>query len=323
MGYACFQNYVKFVSNSTNIKLWLTAQEANTRKQINRFCCPGSLYLSADMQVVVMMSRMPGYKTAIFTKRMVCFHETFAPIGTFTDRKPVGVVWNESITGRNATDVASTFVRFIRKESSTQGTLEFFIWLDNCSAQNKNWTLFKALVAEVNHSNGPRLITLKFFEPGHTFMSADAFHQIVEKHLKKEGDVCDFNAFVQIIKFKGEALELLASDFIEYPKGVSSGNDASNKPKMENIRIVQFRKGSDKMFWKESLEGKNFLSQAFLLKKVSREIVKGNIDFFQRKTKPRGLTTSKKADIISKMCPLMTNPENRAYWASLPESDAS
>ena len=101
-----------------------TKSEYEKDKQINRFCSPGTLYLSADMQVV-MMPRMPGYKTAIFTKRMVCFHETFAPIGTFTDRKLVGVVWNESITGRNATDVAATFVRFIREEKSTQVSYSF------------------------------------------------------------------------------------------------------------------------------------------------------------------------------------------------------
>ena len=67
-----------------------TRSEYEKDKQINRFCSPGTLYLSADMQVVVMMPRMPGYKTAIFTKMMVCFHETFAPIRTFTDRKPAG-----------------------------------------------------------------------------------------------------------------------------------------------------------------------------------------------------------------------------------------
>ena len=59
-------------------------------------------------------------------------------------------------------------------------------------------------------------------------MSADSFHRIVEQRLKKEGDVCDFNAFVQIIKFKGESLELVASDFIAYPKGASSGAYAPN-----------------------------------------------------------------------------------------------
>ena len=36
---------------------------------------------SADLQKVIMLPRMPGVKTAVFTKRIVGFHETFASIG--------------------------------------------------------------------------------------------------------------------------------------------------------------------------------------------------------------------------------------------------
>ena len=41
-------------------------------------------------------------------------------------------------------------------------------------------------VAQVNQSNGPRLITLKYFEPGHTIMSADSFHRNVGQRMKKQ-----------------------------------------------------------------------------------------------------------------------------------------
>ena len=150
--------------------------------------------MSVDMQKVVMLLRVPGYKIAIFTKRMVCFHETFASIASFVDHRPLGVVWNEPITGRNACDVASSFVQYIRGEISSKGTQEFYIWADNCSAQNNNWTLYTALTAEVNKENGPRLVTIKYFEPGHTFMSADSFHRIVEQRLKQKNNVYDFNA---------------------------------------------------------------------------------------------------------------------------------
>ena len=35
-------------------------------------------YFFVDMQKVIMLPRMPGVKTAVFTKRLVTFHETFA-----------------------------------------------------------------------------------------------------------------------------------------------------------------------------------------------------------------------------------------------------
>ena len=38
-------------------------------------------------------------------------------------------------------------------------------------------------------------------------MSADSFHRIVER-LKQKNNVYDFNAFVNIINFKGDAKEL-------------------------------------------------------------------------------------------------------------------
>ena len=95
-------------------------------KQRTKLCDPGTLYVSVDMQKVVMLPRMPGYKVAIFTRRMVGFHETFAPIGRFTDQRPVGVIWNESISGRNATDVSSAYIQFITGERERRNTQEFF-----------------------------------------------------------------------------------------------------------------------------------------------------------------------------------------------------
>jgi len=58
-------------------------------------------------------------------------------------------------------------------------------WMDNCSGQNKNWCLFTTLVSVVND---PKLavedISLKYFEAGHTFMSADSVHHGVEKAMQ-------------------------------------------------------------------------------------------------------------------------------------------
>ena len=234
---------IEFTKQETAAKI--TRSEYEKNKERIQACTPRATYVSVDMQKVLMLPHMPGYKIAIFTKHMVCFHETFAPIALFVDHRPLGVVWNESITGRNACDVASSFVQYIRGGISSKGMQEFYIWTDNCSAQNKNWTLYTALTAEINKENGPRLVTIKYFEPGHTLMSADSFHRIVEQRLKQKN-----------------------SDFIEYLKGVSSGKYASFKPKLENVKVVQFRKGSKFIFWKESLVDNCFQSAAFLLKKL-------------------------------------------------------
>ena len=48
--------------------------------------------------------------------------------------------------------------------------------------------------------------------------------------------------------------------------------------------------------------------------------MKGNIDYFQCKSPPRGMTCPKKADIISKLCPLMNDENCGMYWAALPDN---
>ncbi|GBO44048.1 hypothetical protein AVEN_61152-1 [Araneus ventricosus] len=76
------------------------------------------------------------------------------------------------------------------------------IWLDNCSAQNKNWILFTFLVYRVNHC--PQIsvdtIDIFFFEPTCTFMAVDSFHHQVELAMKHSGKVYDFQDFVQCVQ---------------------------------------------------------------------------------------------------------------------------
>ena len=89
-----------------------------------------------------MMARMPGIKKAIFTKRLIAFHMTFAPLGGHGRAgKPVGIIWNDSITGRSDEDVTSTYIKYINDCMRNHTHITF--WADNCSAQNKNWSFLQ------------------------------------------------------------------------------------------------------------------------------------------------------------------------------------
>lgn len=62
----------------------------------------------------------------------------------------------------------------------------FILWLDNCSSQNKNWALFSFLIYIINYKGiSAETIKINYFELGHTFMSADAFHHQVEESFKR------------------------------------------------------------------------------------------------------------------------------------------
>jgi hypothetical protein len=58
--------------------------------------------------------------------------------------------------------------------------------MDNCTAQNKNRTIFSTLMKVMNMPKllNIEVITLKYFERGHSFMSADSFHHRVKRQCK-------------------------------------------------------------------------------------------------------------------------------------------
>ena len=198
--------------------------------------------MSVDLQKVMLCPRLPGLKKAFFCIRLVAFNESFVPVGT-KHWKALGVLWHEGIAGRSAAEVAGTFINVVRS-SRLRDYKHITFWADNCSGQNKNWYLFSALIKEINILGGnAETITIKFFEPGHTFMLADSFLAQVEKGIKKKIKLQDYQDLVDIVNEKGEAMELKFNIFFDIKKEVSQGKYASNKPKLENVQVVCFIRG--------------------------------------------------------------------------------
>ena len=137
------------------------------------------------------------------------------------------MVWHEAIQGRNDEDVSSTFVKLVR-EPRYRHAKSITEWADNCTGQMKNWTFFCAIVAEINRGT-IEVITIKYFEKGHTFMSADSFHASVERNIRQ--------------KLRTYAHPLLA-----------------------DVAVAQFRKGSTKLFWKNRHTDTVFQESKFMLK---------------------------------------------------------
>ena len=66
------------------------------------------------MQKVIMLPCMPGVKRCVFTKRIVAFNMTFAPLGGKKGGKPLAIIWHEALCGRYDEDIASTYVKFVK-----------------------------------------------------------------------------------------------------------------------------------------------------------------------------------------------------------------
>ncbi|KAG5885830.1 hypothetical protein JTB14_017200 [Gonioctena quinquepunctata] len=153
---------------------------------------------SVDLQKVIMLPRMDQYKIVLFTPRIVIFNESFVPVGEQKHLNAVAAIWHGGISGRKKEDIISSFHAFFLKNRDAQTVT---LWLDNCSAQNKNWCMFSFLTYIVNSSEiAANKIHLKYFQAGHTFMSADSFHHQVELSMKKSGNIYDFNDFHEAVQ---------------------------------------------------------------------------------------------------------------------------
>jgi len=274
------------------------------------------------MQKVILLPRLPGFKLNLFTKRLVVINQTFAPLNKadLHKTKALGVLWHEGISGRKDEDVTSAYIAALR-EVHFRDHKEVVIWLDNCSGQNKCWTLYTALVAFVNASlnagEGPERITLKYFTVGHTFMSADNFHRLVEKEMK-DMKVCDWKDFVDCVSKVGNVKEMNVKDFADYENGLSQGIESKQtRPLLDTVSVAEFRTGSTSLFYKTSHSEKEFKEALFLKRKIKESI---DIKAYKvvQKSKPRGVNKKKLDDIIDKLGPLM--PESRLdFYKGLPK----
>ena len=273
------------------------------------------------MEKVIMPPRLPGMKKAIFTRRSILFHETFPPLGGTKNNqnKPIGVMWDEGIAGRKDEDLASTYIEIIN-HIDYRDYDHFVFWVDNCAAQNKNWTLYSALLYIVNQrtSNYCQSVTMKYFEEGHTFMAADAFHKAVEDGMCEKTFMYDFVFFQNIRESKGKSYDMDHSKFIQFTKEVSKSK-GTNYLKLEDIREVKFNRGSTKMFWKTSLRDIDWCSGKFT-KKNYRVAVSNQYTFIARKITPRGINTQKLRDIVEKIGPLIPHPRMN-FWSECLEND--
>lgn len=207
-----------------------------------------------------MLPRCEMFKEVIFTPRIICFNESFVPLGKQTKSKtPVAIIWNEGVAGRSKVDIMSTFYAFFLQKRDAS---EMTIWLDNCASQNKNWSLYGFFVYIVNSDEvSLESLEIKYFEPGHTFMSADSFHHQVEQSLKRKGKVLDFADFVECVETSNssrvQVVNMRVNDFYDYEDFSSKYKLGRLSPRVYLSDVVQasFTKGSTHLGYKTSFAG--------------------------------------------------------------------
>ena len=267
----------------------------------------GTCVYAVDMQKVIMLPKM-NVKEHFFISRLTVFNETFASL---TGKDDLCVMWHEANSGRDASDVTSAYYRVIQRSSDAS---TFIFWADNCSAQNKNWTLFSGLTSIVNCEHGPEEICIKYFEPGHTYMRADSVHGSIGTAMKREEQILDWDDLTKLVnKSSAKATVVELNEFYKVDDYHRQSTKKLPIPLLKNVRVVMFKKGSTAMHYKERISENIYQSVEFMKAKV-----RSNMEslWTGRKKDIRGIQSDKKKVIVDKLVPLMP-ARKRAFWRNM------
>lgn len=153
---------------------------------------------------------------------------------------PLAYYGMEAEAGRQAYNICSSYIEFIQQNRDKE---EIILYADNCTSQNKNWTLFSSMPRIINDpSVGANSITIKYFEPGHTFMAADAVHGSIATKMNRQTAIYDFTDMVNLIVNSRINVKCAVIDhncMYLFENRAKKLNLA-----LRDIKVVQFRRGS-------------------------------------------------------------------------------
>lgn len=273
-----------------------------------------------DMEKVIMLPRLEMFKSAVFTHRITAYNESFVPVGKKQkSSKPFAAVWHEALFGRSKDELISTFYQFVLFKRDKK---EIVFWLDNCSAQNKNWSLFSFFIYIVNSDEiAATKIILRYFEPGHTFMAADSFHHRVELSMKRMGNkLYDFSDFVEAVKQAALHTEVLQMDMQHFflCADYSSAYKLSRiepRPYIKDIIEVVFTRNSKNMLYKNNFNEVEHTTINILSSKITKSVT---LPKPTRQSEYQGISSEKKKNILKNLDILMEKTRLK-FWDSLPE----
>ena len=98
-------------------------------------------------------------------------------------------------------------------------------------------------------------------------------------------------------------------NFLKIPRGVSQAKYTASNPKFEDIQSVKFDDGSERISWKTSHMQEEFYTAKF----PQRKLIKSLGNNFQRIEKSRVVSTCKKEDIVTTLCPHLKD-SRQLFW---------
>ncbi|KAK7590530.1 hypothetical protein V9T40_002143 [Parthenolecanium corni] len=204
------------------------------------------LTASFDMEKVL---STPHGKSILFyySRKYAVYNLTFYE--SFT-RNVYCYIWGEADAKRGCVEICSIMEKYLL-EIDSRGTIkEVALFCDNCAGQQKNVSMIAILSHFIKISKNVKKISLNFLMAGHSLMTADSVHAVIEKASQKK-TVYAPSEWVTIINnarhepFPYNVIKLNHSDFRDWKLIGDKMNisiDGREKFKISEVRRAIFSK---------------------------------------------------------------------------------
>jgi len=133
-------------------------------------------------------------------------------------------VWNETEGSRGANEINTCVFKFLESLNDGNSDIDVVLYSDNCTGQNKNYSMMAMYVEAMKKLPNIKSITHKFLITGHTQNENDSVHSVIEGSIKRclrAGPIYHPSQYITAISLarkKGtpyKIVELSHNDFFE------------------------------------------------------------------------------------------------------------
>jgi hypothetical protein len=222
------------------------------------------------------------------TKKPHVANFTFTPMNHEWMQSSYCITWGEQMSEKTAKDNVSAIYYFIQQvinktEEHGDELEEIVFWADNCSSQNKNWTLFYSLLRLLHAASRPlgsvRAIQINWVVRGHTHNLCDQLHSSISKNLNRNfrTGVYTHPELLEVMRTcqkphknhtpKVIAKEMEFSEFYNWEKQCETVSNLAGYPGCRNLTSVRFEcdepTSMGVMLYKVTIGLKNILFMQF------------------------------------------------------------
>lgn len=116
-----------------------------------------------------------------FSRKYAVYNFTTYESGT---QRGICYIWGEKDAKRGPNEIASNLFHYLQKVDNEGRFKVLSLYCDNCGGQNKNKYVFTMIQYFLNQSKFVEKVHLNFLIAGHTYMTADSMHAVIENYTK-------------------------------------------------------------------------------------------------------------------------------------------